>query len=203
MKIRKMVLGQLGTNCYVLGEKHAAIVDAPANCDGIISYLEKENLTLEAILVTHGHFDHVSALCELREKTGAKVYMHKDDITMLGDMEKSLGFMTGETPAKCDVDVVLEGGEEIVFGDEKVEVLHTPGHSQGSVTYIGDNVAFCGDLIFYESIGRYDYGNFCDEMNSIKKLFEKIEHDTLLLPGHGEATTKEHEERYNPYLQSM
>lgn len=202
MKIRKLVLGQLGTNCYVCGDKRVAIVDPGANCEGIINYLEQENLTLEAILVTHGHFDHVSALKLLKEKTGAKVYMHKDDIPMLGDMEKSLGFMTGVTPEKCDVDVVLSGGEVIELSEGRFEVLHTPGHSQGSVTYIGDSVAFCGDLIFYESIGRYDYGSFCDEMNSIKTLFEKIAPDTLILPGHGTETTKEHEEKFNPYLQN-
>lgn len=200
MKIRKLVLGALGTNCYVLGDKNVALVDAPANADGIIKYLENENLVLEAILVTHGHFDHVCALSELREKTGAKVYMHKDDIPMLGSLEKSLGFMTGDTPKECEIDVVLLGGEEITFGDEKVCVMHTPGHSQGSVSYIGSHFVASGDLIFREGIGRYDFGSYCSEMASIRKLFQKIDSDTVILPGHGEGTTKAYELENNPYL---
>ncbi|MBQ7876064.1 MAG: MBL fold metallo-hydrolase [Clostridia bacterium] len=200
MKIRKLVLGALGTNCYVLGDKNVALVDAAANADGIIKYLESENLVLEAILVTHGHFDHVMALSELREKTGAKVYMHKDDIPMLGSLEKSLGFMTGDTPNECEIDVVLSGGEEITFGDDKVSVMHTPGHSQGSVSYIGSGFVASGDLIFKESIGRYDFGSYCSEMASIRKLLASIESDTVILPGHGEETTKAYELENNPYL---
>lgn len=200
MKIRKLVLGQLGTNCYVLGDENVALVDPAANAKGIAQFLERENLTLEAILVTHGHFDHVGALKELREMTGAKVYMHHDDMPMLGSMEKSLGFMTGETPEMCEIDVVLEGGEEIIFGEDSVTVMHTPGHSQGSVSYLGDGFVASGDLIFRQSIGRYDFGSYCDEMASIRKLLAAIEPDCVILPGHGEETTAEFEIENNPYL---
>lgn len=200
MKIQKLVLGQLGTNCYVIGDKKVAVVDPGANAEGIIKFLEKEGLELDKILVTHGHFDHVGALCALKRLTGAKVYMHRDDIPMLGNMEKSLGFMIGETPEECEIDVVLEGGEEIFIEDEKLLVMHTPGHSSGSVSYIGDGFVLSGDLIFKESIGRYDFGSFCSEMSSIRKLLAKCEDDTVILPGHGMETTKEYEERNNPYL---
>ena len=201
MKIRKLVLGQLGTNCYILGEKNVAIVDAEANAERILDYLEKEGLTLDKILITHGHFDHVGALSKLKEMTNAKVYMHKDDIPMLGDREKSFGFMTGETPEKCEIDVVLEGGEIIEIENECVKVMHTPGHSQGSVSYIGEGFVCSGDLIFRESIGRYDLGgDYVTEMASISKLFDAIEGDWVILPGHGMETTKKHETENNPYL---
>ncbi len=201
MKIRKLVLGQLGTNCYVLGEKNVALVDAAANAGGIVDFLERENLKLEKILITHGHFDHVGALKKLKEMTNAEVYMHKEDISMLGSMEKSLGFMTGETPGECEIDVVLQGGEKIEIEGERVKVMYTPGHSQGSVSYIGDGFVCSGDLIFRESIGRYDYGgSYCTEIASVKRLLGAIEPDWVILPGHGPETTKEYEEENNPYL---
>lgn len=200
MKIRKLVIGQLGTNCYVLGDKNVAIVDPADNAKGILDYIERENLKIEKILVTHGHFDHVGALSELKEKTEAEVYMHENDISMLGSMEKSLGFMTGETPEKCEVDVILHGGETLAIGEETITVLHTPGHSSGSVSYIGDGFVCSGDLVFRGSIGRYDYGNYNDEIASIEKLFSLLEPDSVILPGHGEETTVQWERKNNPYI---
>ena len=200
MKIRKLMLGQLGTNCYVLGDKKVALVDPAANAEGIINFLNSEGLVLDKILVTHGHFDHVGALGSLREKTGAKVYMHEGDIPMLGSMEKSLGFMIGQAPDKCEVDVVLKGGETIEIEGEKIEVMHTPGHSQGSVSYIGEGFVCSGDLIFRESIGRYDYGDYCAEMASIRRLLNAIDDECIILPGHGEETTPKYEKAHNPYI---
>lgn len=201
MRIRKLILGQLGTNCYVLGEKNVMVVDPGADADKIVKFLEREGLSAEKILVTHGHFDHVCGLKKLKDATNAAVYMHKDDVVMLGSMEKSLGFMTGEVPEECEVDFVLEGGEEIEHEGEIITVLHTPGHSHGSVSYIGEGFVCSGDLIFRESIGRYDYGGgYCMEMASVKKLLNAIEPDWVILPGHGMETTKEYEEENNPYL---
>ncbi len=200
MEIRKLVLGQLGVNCYVLGSKNVAVVDPGDRAKDILNYLEQEGLVLDKILVTHGHFDHVGALKELKELTGARVYMHKDDIPMLGDKEKSLGFMIDTVPEKTEVDVVLSGGEEIEVDGETIKVIHTPGHSQGSVCYIGENFVCDGDLIFKASIGRYDFGDYCAEMGSIRKLLSLIGDDTLILPGHGEETTKRYEKENNPYI---
>lgn len=200
MKIRTLVLGSLGTNTYILGSKNVAVVDPGANAEGIMNYIKGEELTVDKILVTHGHFDHVGALCELRELTKAPVYMHEDDIPMLGSMEKSLGFMTGEAPEWCEVDVVLYGGESISIEDEVLEVVHTPGHSSGSVSYVGDGFVVCGDLIFKESIGRYDFGNYNDEMESIDNLLSMLEDDCIILPGHGDETTVGREKENNPYI---
>ena len=201
MKIRKLVLGQLGTNTYILGEKNVAVVDPGADAGKIMAFLQKEGLQLDKILVTHGHFDHVGALSELKSLTGAKIYMHCEDFPMLGDREKSLGFMTGETPPACEVDFLLEGGEEIELEGDTVKVMHTPGHSQGSVSYIGEGYVCSGDLIFKGSIGRYDLGgDYLTELASISKLFDAIESDWVILPGHGMETTKEYEENNNPYI---
>lgn len=200
MKIRKLVIGSLGTNCYVIGEKSVALVDPGANAEGIMNYLKKESLVLDKILVTHGHFDHVMALRQLKEKTNATVYMHEDDICMLGSREKSLGFMTGDTPPECDIDVKLKGGEVIEVENEALKVIHTPGHSQGSVSYVGEGFVLSGDLIFKGSIGRYDFGDYNTEINSIHTLLDEIEPKTVILPGHGEETTAEFERENNPYI---
>ncbi|MBQ6795378.1 MAG: MBL fold metallo-hydrolase [Clostridia bacterium] len=201
MKIKKLVLGNMGTNCYVLGEKNVAVVDPGADSEKIIAFLEREGMKADKILVTHGHFDHVCALKALKEATGAKVYMHRDDVTMLGSMEKSLGFMMNETPEACEIDVLLKGGEEIEVEGEKIKVMSTPGHSQGSVSYIGTGFVCSGDLIFRESIGRYDFGGgYCMVMASVKRLLNALEPDWVILPGHGMETTRKYEEENNPYL---
>lgn len=200
MKVRRFEIGALGTNCYIAGDKNVVVIDPADNAKGIAKYLERENLVLEAILVTHGHFDHVGALRELREVTNAPVYMHRDDIDMLGDRMKSLGFMTGETPEKCEIDCVLDGGEELVFGGDSLRVMHTPGHSMGSVSYIGDDCVFSGDLVFKGSIGRYDYGDYTTELDSIQRLFGELDDKCVIFPGHGEETTVEFERENNPYI---
>lgn len=201
MKIRRLVLGPIMTNCYIAGDGADVVVIDPAdNADAIIEALKKENLRLCAILLTHGHYDHTGALCELKEKTGQKVYIHRLDDPMLGDNIKNLAFMSGDKQNRCEPDVLLEGGEKIEFGQNTLSVLHTPGHSQGSVSYIADDCVFSGDLVFKESIGRFDYGNFSDEMQSIKNLFDLLPDDTIICPGHGEATSVGYEKKHNPYI---
>ncbi len=201
MKIRRLVLGPLMTNCYIAGDGEEVVVIDPAdNADAIIEALKRDNLRLCAILLTHGHYDHTGALCELKEKTGRKVYIHRLDDPMLGDNVKNLAFMTGDKQSRCEPDVLLEGGERIEFGRNTLSVLHTPGHSQGSVSYIADDCVFSGDLVFKESIGRFDYGNFSDEMQSIKTLFGLLPDDALICPGHGEMTSVGYEKKHNPYI---
>ena len=204
MEIRRLVLGQLATNCYIaVSGKEALVIDPADNADAILSYLEKEGLELWGMLLTHGHFDHTGALCLLREKTGKKVYIHELDAPMLGDSEKNLAFMTGEKQEKLVPDVLLKGGETITFGKDTIYVMHTPGHSAGSVSYIAGNSVFVGDLIFKGSIGRYDFGNYSDEMDSIKRLLTTVSDDALLLPGHGEATTASFEKKNNFYIRGL
>lgn len=204
MEIRRLVLGKLATNCYIaVSGKEALVIDPADNADAILSCLEKEGLELCGILLTHGHFDHTGALYDLKEKTGKKVYIHESDAPMLGDNEKNLAFMTREKQKKVEADVLLTGGETINFGENSLHVMHTPGHSAGSVSYIADDCVFSGDLIFKGSIGRYDFGNYSDEMDSIKRLLTTVSDDALLLPGHGEATTASFEKKNNFYIRGL
>lgn len=204
MKIQCLVLGQLGVNCYLLTEgTEAVIIDPGAECDRILESLKENGCTLKKILLTHGHFDHTGAVRELKEKTGAELCIHSKDSEMLLDNSKNLSFLTGEKIQTCNADVFLDDIEEISVGNAKIKIFHTPGHSEGSVSFLCDNNIFSGDLLFQGSIGRYDFGDFKTEMNSIKFLLDNFDDSVKVFPGHGESTTIGIERIYNPYIVNM
>ena len=190
----------MGVNCYVLSDNgEAAVIDPGAECEKITDYLNEKGYTLKKILLTHGHFDHIGALCDLAEKTGAKVYVHSGDSKMLTDNGANLSFLTGERIKPYEADEILDDVKEVPLGNTVIKVFHTPGHSSGSVSYLfGDNL-FCGDLLFRGSIGRYDFGNLVEELRSIRFLMDNFDDNTKVFPGHGEATTIGFENKNNPY----
>ncbi|MDE6210413.1 MAG: MBL fold metallo-hydrolase [Clostridia bacterium] len=196
MKITTFVLGLLSNNTYLVEnqeEKTCFIVDPSTESDKLTDYIDGNNLKLEGILLTHGHFDHIGGVARLKEKYGAKVFMHKMDIDFI---DNPLDF--GRKYMRFDVDVTVEDGEEITLCSHKIKVLHTPGHSQGGVCYIFDGVIFCGDTLFRDGYGRFDLrgGDFATLQNSIKKIFE-IQGDYVLLCGHGPSTTLDFERAHN------
>ena len=201
MNIQCLVLGQLGVNSYLLAhDKEAIVIDPGDECGKILEAIEKSGCELKKILLTHGHFDHIGAVAELAEKTGAPVYVHSGDKKMLTDNSCNLSFLTGEKIKPYDKAISLDGVKEIPFGDTVIKVYHTPGHSEGSVSFLWGNNLFCGDLLFQGSIGRYDFGDFDTELRSIKFLIDNLESGTKVYPGHGGATTIEQECIYNPYI---
>lgn len=204
MKIKCLVLGQLGVNCYLLTEgAEAVIIDPGAECYRILESLKENQCELKKILLTHGHFDHTGAVKELKEKTGAEVCIHSKDSEMLIDNSKNLSFLTGEKIQTCNADVFLDDIEEISVGNAKIKIFHTPGHSEGSVSFLCENNLFSGDLLFQGSIGRYDFGDFKTEMNSIKFLIDNFDDSVKVFPGHGDSTTIGIERIYNPYIVNM
>ena len=201
MEIQCLVLGQLGVNCYLLAEDDKAIVIDPGDgTEKILSALEEKGCTLERILLTHGHFDHIGAVSDLAEKTGAEVYIHSGDEIMLRDNSKNLSFLTGVGVKTYDKAIALETVEKITLGNKEIKYFHTPGHSQGSVTYVCEDNIFCGDLIFRGSIGRYDFGDFKTELQSIKFLLDNFDNSVRLFPGHGMSTSIGYERINNPYI---
>ena len=192
MKITTFVLGLLSNNTYLVEneeEKTCFVVDPSTESSKLTDYIDGNNLKLEGILLTHGHFDHIGGVAYLKEKYGAKVYMHKMDIEFINN---PLDF--GRKYKRFEVDETVNDGDEIIICGQKIKVIHTPGHSLGGVCYMCDNVIFCGDTIFRDSYGRYDLrgGDFATLLNSIKKLCD-IQGDYVLLCGHGPSTTLDHE----------
>ena len=210
MKISVLPLGTMSANCLILKDEATgigAVVD-PGGEDGvdkILTRIANEGVTLKYILLTHAHFDHMLSLGELRRRTGAPLALHRFDAESLADpnltyMAQFAGINEGEEPAE----ILLEDGDIIELGQTKLEVMHLPGHSQGSVCYRAGNDIITGDVLFRGSIGRCDlYGG--DEMvmyDSLKRLCS-LEGDFKLYPGHGSTTTLERERQQNIFLKRI
>ena len=201
MEIKCIIVGALEENCYLLTEKgEAVLIDPGAECENLISEIEECGTKLTKILLTHGHFDHIGAACEIKEKTGAKIYMHENDAKMPFDAGLNLGFMSNENVKPFEVDEYLSNGDAVSIGNTTLTVYHTPGHSSGSVCFSDGKNLFCGDLLFKNSIGRFDHGNLREELKSLKFLMDNFNDDVIVYPGHGPHTTIGDERRNNPYI---
>ena len=184
------------------------IVDAGFDVDKIIRYLKKNNLNPVAILVTHGHLDHIAGNGDIKKEwPECKIYVGKEDADKLDNPSGNLSATFGVPVVTPKADHTLNHGDEIMVAGIPVSVLHLPGHSRGHVVYriAGDDgaVIFVGDVIFMDSIGRYDFpdGNYSDLIDGIRGIILTQPTETVLYPGHGHKTTVGRELRYNPFLQ--
>lgn len=212
MKITKIPLEhEFFSNCFLLVDEasgDAAIVDPGWYESSIPQVLsENEGITLKYILLTHGHFDHILGVHGLKQATGAKVAVHKNDAGHLVDPKKSLcegNFPEPQIPVNADI--LLSDGDVIKLGEEEIKVLSTPGHTKGSVCYIleKDRVMLSGDTLFCMTAGRTDFfdGSESDMKKSLKMLTE-LEGDYRVLPGHNRETTLERERTRNWYIRRM
>ncbi len=200
-------LGPFGTNCYILADEDnsAILIDAPYSAEIIDKELKRRGLALKKILLTHGHCDHIEALNGLCTNYGCEVMIHPSDRDMLYDAGASEASYFGMPfePFKFGVSEVTDGGV-ISLGRISLEVLHTPGHTPGSVCYISKEAVFTGDTLFEGSIGRTDLGNgdYDQLMHSINCLIKKCG-KMRAFPGHGMPTDTETERLYNPYLRDL
>jgi hydroxyacylglutathione hydrolase len=210
MKIDCLILGEYQTNCYVLREKVSAndclIVDAGLGSGELIGFLKKHKLTPVAVVLTHGHVDHIAAVTELREHyPEIKVYIHKLDCEMLTQPKHNLSAMVGFGGLSIEpADLLVEDKSIIEQAGVKLEVLHTPGHTPGGICLYSkdEGIIFTNDSLFAESIGRADFpgGSMEQLLKSIKDKLFTLPEETVVYPGHGPATTIGREKKYNQFL---
>jgi glyoxylase-like metal-dependent hydrolase (beta-lactamase superfamily II) len=200
------VVGPLACNCYIVGDpetKQAIVIDPGDEAEVIATSLAEQNLTVTAIVATHAHFDHVVAAGRLRELTGAPFYLHRDDGPVLDWLQESGRLFLGlELPPPPDVDRDASEGEILTAGSARLEVLHTPGHSPGSISLVTDTAVFSGDTLFAGSIGRTDLpgGDTNALLTAVRSKLFLLEDELPVYPGHGPATTLGEEKRFNPFV---
>jgi hydroxyacylglutathione hydrolase len=206
MKVVQIPVGDLASNAFIAfheGEKRAFMVDAGGDYDKIQRHLEHFGIEeVTHILLTHGHFDHIGALAQLKRETGAKIAVHARDASMLENDGDNLGVFAGVTVEKCEPDILLQGGETLECAGFSVSVLHTPGRSGGSVCYIAEGALFTGDTLFYMYCGRTDFpGSDAEEyQRSLLGVLGGLTTDYTVYAGHGIKTTLFAEFQNNPYL---
>lgn len=186
----------LDTNCYIIHNgKEAVIIDPADEKEKICSFLT--GLELRAVILTHGHFDHIGAVDDICRETGAKLYINAEDEEMLADPRKNASFLLPGNETVCVTKPLLfDGDTDLYFGDIHLKALHTPGHTKGSSCFICEDMLISGDTLFRSGIGRTDLygGDTAQEFASIQKLFA-LDSDYTVYPGHGGKTTLKREKR--------
>jgi len=203
-------VGQLRCNCSVFGDEqsHEAIVIDPGDeISKITDVLDKHQLKVKAIIVTHGHIDHVAGAAKLRAISGAPVYMNEKDDALLAALDVQAGWLGMETPERPQIDTPANDGVSLKLGSADFNVITTPGHTQGSlaVWIPQEQKLVAGDTLFRESVGRTDLpgGDSRKLLSSIKTRLLPLPDETVVIPGHGMLTTIAHEKQFNPFLQGL
>lgn len=208
MILKTFPLGLIGANSYLLIDeesKEAILIDLGGDFTQIKNELEKNNATLKFILNTHGHFDHIMGERDAQNIVDVPVFVHENDKNLVENLPKQLerfGFVENAEPPK-NINTFTEN-DTFKLGDKEIKVIHTPGHTPGSVCFLIDKNLFSGDTLFYTSVGRTDFegGSFKELSNSIKEKLFKLDDDITVYPGHDTKTSIGYEKKYNCYFGS-
>lgn len=208
MLVESFAVGPLQCNCSIIAcpeTREAAVVDPGGDAEAIIEALKKHGLTCKYLLHTHAHFDHILGARAVKEATGAKICLHQGDRWLYENLAKQGSLFGFKTSDPLPVDRYLNHQEEVEIGKIKTSVIHTPGHTPGSLCFSlegKDSVLFAGDTLFRRSIGRTDLwgGSFEQIIDSISQRLFKLDDSTLVIPGHGTETTIWEEKRENPFF---
>lgn len=206
--IKTLVVGPLATNCYIVGSestKVGMIIDPGDDAEEILRSVKDLELDIKFIVLTHGHLDHSGALKEIKETIWAEIALHSDEFEPLYGEYPSLGAMFGLAypPPPCP-DRFLKDGDSLDLGDLRFSILHTPGHTPGGISLLGEGVVFTGDTLFNCGVGRTDLPSSSHDqlMDSLSTKLMVLPDDTIVYPGHGPQTTIGAERSSNPYLPS-
>lgn len=206
MKVLTMTVGSLLENCYLVYEgPEAVVIDPGADAQDILDTIRKNGLKLTHILLTHGHYDHIGAVQELKDRTGAKICIHMDDAEMLKSARKNLSISVGTPSVTYSPDMLLYDGQVIETGGMSIQVIHTPGHTPGGVCFaVGDNL-FTGDTLFNRSVGRTDFpgGSAVQLGRSMNDVLGNISQNYIVYPGHGPFSTLDYEKKNNPFMRGI
>jgi len=207
MKVEKLVVGEMQANCYLAWDeqsKEAVVIDPGGDADTIFDAISRNSLKVIHIIDTHAHVDHVGANDLIRQKTEASLFIHSADVSLLQDLELNLSQVLGREKNFLPPTGVLEDKDKLKLKGFDLEVLHTPGHTPGSVCLYGDGRLFSGDTLFAGGVGRTDLpgGNFKQLKDSLEHKILKLSDKVVVYPGHGPNTTIGKERRDNPFLAS-
>jgi hydroxyacylglutathione hydrolase len=207
MLIKSIVVGPLEVNCFVVADektKKAIVVDPGDEPDRIIDIIRGNNFIVEYIICTHGHFDHVGAVSDLKEQTDAKVLIHKDELEIYNAAKDMAAFWGYDLEPLPEPDVLVKDGADITVGDLNFKVFHTPGHSPGGICLYGEGIVITGDTLFAGAVGRTDF--YGGDTNRLKESFKRLmslPENIRVLPGHGHETTIGREKRENMFSEEL
>ena len=205
LTIQSFAVMPFDENCYVVSDEtgEGVVIDPGGMAKQILSYIREAKLSIKAVLDTHGHCDHIGANDEIRDETGAPLYIHKEDAAMISDMKLNLSAFMGFRVISRPAEHLLSEGDKISFGQTELEVIHTPGHTKGGVCFVGEGVAFTGDTLYAGSIGRSDFpgGSEVELIGNIKKKLLVLPDETKVYSGHGPSSEIGWERQCNPFLQ--
>lgn len=207
LQLHLMTLGPLQTNCYLAAcdeTMTAAVIDPAWDGRGIAATADEQGYTITHILLTHAHFDHVGGLAQLKEETGAPIYIHPEAVEMLGEATMTASLWGIRLPSPPPPDKMLAEGDVIQVGKLHFQVLYTPGHAPGHVSFYLPpyHALFDGDVLFQRSIGRTDFptSDYETLMRSIREKLLPLPDETRVFSGHGNPTTIRDEREFNPFL---
>jgi hydroxyacylglutathione hydrolase len=209
MILEILPVGPLQCNCSVIGDeasREAMVIDPGDDIERVLSLIQKHNLQVKQIVITHAHIDHVGGAMKLRAATGAPILLNQNDYALLKMLDVQAAWIGMPTPGKVDIDQSLGQSDTVKAGSLSAEVLHTPGHTEGSIClyFPIENKLIAGDTLFKGSIGRTDLpgGSYEKILHSLHESVLALPDKTVVVPGHGPLTTIGEERESNPFLQT-